>query len=68
MTSSIIQALFLLKFSPKVSDQEKKRQRIYDLLNVETKSKFLYLSYTKQRKKFLTEKELFKEKEEWRIE
>ena len=54
-----------------MSEQEKKRQRIYDLLNAETKPKkipkwleFLCLSYTKQRK-ILTEKELFKEKGNW---
>ena len=48
-----------------MSDQEKKWQKIYDLLNDETKSKFLCLWYTKQRKigKFFTEKELCKEKE-----
>ena len=47
-----------------MSEQEKKRQRIYDLLNAETKPKFLYLPYTKQRKKvfFFIEKELFKER------
>ena len=31
-----------------MSEQEKKRQRIYDLLNAKTKSKFLSLLYTKQ--------------------
>ena len=45
----------------------KEMTRIYDLVNVETKPKFLCLPYTKQRK-FFTEKELFKEKWEWRIE
>ena len=44
-----------------MSEQEKKRQRVYDLLNAETKPKFLCLSETKQTF-FL--KELFKEKEE----
>ena len=34
-----------------MSEQEKKRQRIYDLLNTETKLKFLCLPYTKQKKK-----------------
>ena len=34
-----------------MSEQEKKRQRVYDLLNAETKPKFLCLPYTKQRKK-----------------
>ena len=57
MNSSIIQALF----PPDMSEQEKKGQRMYDLLNAETNLKFLYLLYTKQRK-FFTEKELFKEK------
>ena len=45
----------------------KKRQRIYDLLNAETKPKSLCLSYTKQIR-FLTEKELFDEKGKWGIE
>ena len=34
-----------------MSDQEKKRQRIYDLLNAETKKKFLCLPYTNLRRK-----------------
>ena len=50
-----------------MSEQEKKHQRIYDLLNAESKPKFLCLPYTKQRKIF-TEKELFKENWEWKIE
>ncbi len=44
-----------------MSEQEKKWQRIYDLLNAKTKPKFLCLPYTKQRKNF-TGKEPFKEK------
>ena len=36
-----------------MSKQEKKMPRIYDLLNAETKSKFLCRPYTKQRKKNL---------------
>ena len=52
MISSIIQALFLLiKNQPNMSEQEKKRQRIYDLLNAETRPQFLCLPYTKQRKR-----------------
>ena len=43
-----------------MNEREKKRQRIYDLLNAETKPEFLCLSYTKHRK-FFTETELFKE-------
>ena len=38
MISSIIQALFS-KILPNMSEQEKKRQRIYDLLNTESKPK-----------------------------
>ena len=33
-----------------MSEQEKKEQRIYDLLNAETKTNFLCLPYTKQKK------------------
>ena len=52
MISSIIQAIFfLMKIRLNMSEQEKK-QRIYDLLNAETKQKFLCLLYTKQRKYF----------------
>ena len=35
--------------SSNISEQEKKRKRINDLLNAETKPKFLCLPYTKQR-------------------
>ena len=49
---SSIQALFLnKKIQPIMSELEKKQQRIYDLLNAETKSKFLCLPNTLQRKK-----------------
>ncbi len=51
-----------------MSEQEKKQQRIYDLFNAETKLNFLCLEYRKQKKKLFSEKELFKEKWEWRIE
>ena len=44
-----------------MSEQEKKRQRIYDLLNAETKLKFLCLLYTKQKKK----KNFPKKRESW---
>ena len=44
-----------------MSKQENKRQRIYDLLNAGTKSKFICLLYTKQRN-FITAEELFTEK------
>ena len=49
-----------------MSEQEKNQEKS-DLLNTKTKPKFLCLPYTKQRKIF-TDKELFKEKEEWKIE
>ena len=49
MISSIIQALFI-KIQPNMSEQEEKRQKIYDLLNAET------MPYTKQRKKNLQKK------------
>ena len=45
-----------------MSEQEKKRQRIYDLLNAGTKPIFLCLPYTKQWTLFFSEKEIFKEK------
>ena len=66
MICSIIQAHFQIKIKPSKNEQEKKRQRIYDLLTVEIKPKFLRPLYTKQSKNF-TEKELFKKDEEWRI-
>ena len=46
-----------------MSEQEKKQQGFYDLLNVETKPKFLCLPYTKQRILFYR-KRAFKEKAE----
>ena len=47
---------FLIKIQPNMCEQEKKWQRICDLLNTKTKQR-----------KIFTVKELFKEKEEWRI-
>ena len=35
--------IFLIKIQPNMSEQEKKQRRIYDLLNAETKPKFLCL-------------------------
>ena len=49
-----------------MNNKSEKRQRSYDLLNAETKPKFLCLPYSKQRKN--TEKDFFKEKmgvEDW---
>ena len=51
-----------------MGEQEKKHQRIYDLLNAETKLKFLHLPYTEQRNFFLRKKEFFNENGEWRTE
>ena len=48
-----------------MSVHEKKQQRIYDLLNVDTKPKILFPA--KQEEIFI-EKELFKEREKLRIE
>ena len=64
---------FELKLSPIFSEQEKKRLRIYDLLNVETKPKSLCPPYTKQTFYlfiyfFLQKKELLEKKVTWRIE
>ncbi len=40
MISSIVQALFSkIKTKSNISEQEKEQQRIYDLLNAETKQK-----------------------------
>ena len=46
-----------------MSEQEEKRQRIYDLHNAKNKPTFLCQLWTMQKKKILE-----KEKEEWRIE
>ena len=43
---------FKIKIQPNMSEQEKKRAGIYDLLKAKTKPKFLCLLYTKQRKSF----------------
>ena len=51
-----------------MSDQGKKRQSIYDLLNARTNLKFLCLLYTKNKTKKNSEKELLEEKEEWTSE
>ena len=56
MISSIIQVLLFINIQRKMSEQEKKRQRIYDLFNAETTLKFLSLPYTKQRNIFLQKK------------
>ena len=45
-----------------MSEQEKKQQRIYDLLNAETKPKFLCQLYTEQRKNFLQKKSFLRKK------
>ena len=51
-----------------MSEQEKKWQRIYDLLNTKTKPKFLCLLYRKQRNIFfLLKKSILMKMREWRI-
>ena len=42
MNKSNIQALFFINIQPNMSEQEKKQQRIYDLLNAETKPLFIF--------------------------
>ena len=52
MISSIIQVIFFVKIQLNMSEQEKKGQKIYDLLNAKTKPKFLCQPYIKHRKIF----------------
>ena len=59
---------FLIKSHLNISEQEKKRQKVYDLFNTETKPNFLCMLYTKQRKFIFTEKELFTRKKQWKME
>ena len=49
---SSIQAFLKIKIQPNMSGQEKKQQKIYNLLNAEINPKFLYQPYTKLRKYF----------------
>ena len=44
MISSIMQALFEIRTQPNMSEHEKKRQRINDLLHAETKPKVFFRS------------------------
>ena len=55
----MISTFFKIKIQPNMNEQEKKRQRIYDLLNAETKPKFLCLPYTKQRKNFYAKRTFY---------
>ena len=57
---------FILKIQPNTSEQEQKRQSIYDLFNTKTKPKFHCLRYTKG--KIFDFKNVFKGKEERKIE
>ena len=41
---------FKIKIHPNMSEQEKKSQKINDLLNAKTKPRFLCLAYTRQKK------------------
>ena len=66
-SSLLFRPFFKIKIQPNMNEQEKKRQSIYDLFNTELNESFSV--YRIQKKKhFLTEKELFKEKGESRIE
>ena len=58
MISSIIQALFKIKLLSNLSGEEKKCQRIYDLLNAETKP-MIFLSTIYKAKKSSYKKESF---------
>ena len=51
MIISIIQVYFWITIQPNMSEQEKKLQRIYDLINADLYPKFLILPYRKQRKR-----------------
>ena len=64
MISNIIQAVFFIKIEPNMNEQENKPQRIYELINPETKPTFFSCT---QNNFFVTKKELFKEKGKWRI-
>ena len=67
--SSIIQAFYFIKIQLYISEQEKKRQRIYGLLNAKTKPKVpLSTIYKTKKILFFFYKRGFKEKGEWRIE
>ena len=57
--------LFFIKIQPNMSEQEKKQQTIYELLNLETKSKFLCLQ---SKENFLQRNCFLKERGEWWIE
>ena len=50
-----------------MSEQEKKTQRIYDLLYTKTRAKFLSLPYTNEGKE-LQKKSIFMKNGEWKIE
>ena len=68
MINSIFQTLFFkMKIRPNMREQETKFQKINDLLNAETKPKFLCLPYTKQKQNY-RKRAFFLEKEEWTIE
>ena len=56
MITSIIQALFLIKVQPNMSEQEKKWQRIYDLLNSKNQAWVSLSTIYKAKKKSLQKK------------
>ena len=48
MISSLIKYFLKIEIQLNMSEQEQKQQRIYDLLNTETKLNFIVLHYTKK--------------------
>ena len=64
MISSIIQALFKIKIQSSMSEQEKKQQRIYDLLK--NQAKFFLSTLYKAKKNFFYCKRTFSGK--WGVE
>ena len=48
----LLSTFYIIKIQSNKSEQRRKRERIYDLLNAENKSNILCRRYTKQRKIF----------------
>ena len=65
LSALLFKLFFKIKIRPKKNEQKEKRKGFYDLLNAETKTKFICLSY--KRKDNFTEKVLFEEKGTGRI-
>ena len=67
MISSTIQALFKIKIQPNMSEQEKKRLRMYDLLDVKNQAKIPLSTMYKAKNFFLQKKSFLRERgvEDW---